>query len=105
MLGPLAAFSLLLALYYQLLIDLTAENLVMRVMLPMFLNVIISSLLVWIGMLWAYRIVLEPRYRKAMRSIGYDLCDKCDYRLDGLELSAPCPECGAVRSEAHEAIH
>jgi hypothetical protein len=48
------------------------------------------------------RVYVRP-IRRAMFDLGYDVCIRCGYRLEGLDQRSPhCPECGTQRLPAAE---
>jgi uncharacterized membrane protein YccC len=108
-LAPMAVFVLLCSVYYAWLnpyagstAPLTPADLWPRLILPLFVNVVGGSLVAWFGAYLAMRFAWEPRYRTVLRRIGFDLCERCDYRLDGLNAAACCPECGMERDQFNQ---
>jgi len=100
--APLVVFTLLMMVFHNTVQPSFPPGLVMSFILPLALHVVGSSLFALLGGYLATRFAWEPRYRIALREIGYDLCDQCDYRMDGINKSAPCPECGAARDSKDE---
>lgn len=64
-----------------------------RVQLPLWMPLVVTS----VPAAFAFR--GEVRHRRAVRR---GTCRKCGYSRAGLELAAPCPECGAPASLAAE---
>ena len=104
-LAPIAFFTIFAVVYYNLLESVTPNNPIVRALFPLVIHIIGGSLLVVLGFYLAIRCIWEPQYRKALHDLGYDLCDRCDYRLDGIDSDAPCPECGAARTAEVEDHH
>ena len=109
-LAPMAVFVVLCSVYYAWLnpyagstAPLTPRDLWPRLILPLAVNVIGGSAVGWFGAWLAIRLAWEPRYRITLRENGIDLCDRCDYLLDGLKPDARCPECGAKRERLPKA--
>ena len=52
-----------------------------------------------IAMRWGLRRFNRVEIRRAMQTLGYELCTQCGYWLKGLgEDVRECPECGASRA-------
>lgn len=66
--------------------------LVLLVLLP-----VVSIVLIEVTFQFCCRILLGRMTRRAMRRTGIDICINCGYLLIGVDDSAQCPECGALR--------
>ncbi len=97
-LGPFLAYVALVVLYDKLVAPILPGNFFTNLLMPCGIYILGGTAVVMLGVYIAIRLIWEPHYRKALRSIGYDLCERCDYRLDGIDAAAPCPECGTARN-------
>ncbi len=55
---------------------------------------IVIVLLTWPWATWMYQCVYTPPYRRALRTLGVPICERCGYALEGIDPNGACPECG-----------